>query len=430
MTFLQAADTTDFDSFLTTQQDKDVLRFITCGSVDDGKSTLIGRLLHDTKQLFDDQLANLRRAAKQRRAKEVDFASLLDGLAAEREQGITIDVAYRFFATRRRTFIVADTPGHEQYTRNMATGASTADLAVLLVDARKGLIQQTRRHSLIVSMLGIRHVVLAVNKMDLVGWSQDRFEAIVGDYRIFSEGLDFVDVTAIPLSALNGDNVVQAAVATPWHKGPTLVEHLETVAPVGAEGRNLTFPVQRVARGIGERRGYAGRIASGAVAVGDAVSVMPDGTRSKVARIVTPSGERARAVAGQSITLWLETDIDVSRGTIIVDAQTAAVASDRLAARIFWIAETPLRRGAQFELKLASARAIARVVGIESRIDPANAMSESAESLAANDIGEITLSLDRPIAVGLYHQERELGGFILIDRDSAETAGIGLVVAA
>jgi sulfate adenylyltransferase subunit 1 len=423
--------TSEFETFLAAQQRKDVLRFIACGSVDDGKSTLIGRLLHDTRQLFEDQLTALERDSRRHgtQGDAIDYALLVDGLSAEREQGITIDVAYRFFATDRRTFIVADTPGHEQYTRNMATGASTADLAVLLVDARKGLTQQTRRHSLIVSMLGIRQVVLAINKMDLVGWSQDRFEAITQAYGDFAATLGFTDITAIPMSALNGDNVVHPATLAPWYDGAPLVRHLENVR-VRTDDTQQPFrlPVQWVSRPNADFRGYAGLIASGTVARGARVRVMPAGQETAIARIVTAGGDLDHASAGQSVVLTLADNIDVSRGDVIAAADAPMPVSDRIAARIFWMSEQPLQPGATFQLNLATASAVATVEAVHHRVDPDSTAAEPADGLANNEIGDVSFVLDRPMAFDPYANNHETGAFILIDRDNADTSGMGLVL--
>lgn len=420
------------DAFLAAQGAKDVLRFITCGSVDDGKSTLIGRLLADAKQLFDDQVSALeaesRRAGTQGGA--VDYALLVDGLQAEREQGITIDVAYRFFATERRTFIVADTPGHEQYTRNMATGASTAELAVLLVDARKGLTRQTRRHALLVSMLGLRRVVLAINKMDLVGWSEAAYDAVMREFAAFAAPLGFQDVAGIPLSAKEGDNVVHPSGAAPWYRGPTLLAHLESV-PAGEEGAGvgLRLPVQRVVRPNHEFRGYAGLIAGGGVAVGDRVRVLPSGRVSRVARIVTFDGDLPHAVAGQSVTLTLADEVDASRGDVIAAADAPPLVSDRLSARLFWMAEEALQPGRTYHLKLGTAAVGATVEAVRRRIDPDTGEGVDAAALGANDIGDVAFSLDRAIAFDPYADDREMGSLILIDRDSLDTVGMGLAQA-
>src|SRR4051794_16052595 len=410
---------------------KDVLRFITCGSVDDGKSTLIGRLLHDTRQLFDDQLAALKRDSRKHgtQGQALDYALLVDGLSAEREQGITIDVAYRFFSTETRTFIVADTPGHEQYTRNMATAASTAELAVLLVDVRNGLSRQTRRHSLILSMLGIRNVVLAINKMDLVGWSQDRYAAIMAEYRAFAAELGLASVAGVPLSALNGDNVVEPAVAAPWYAGPTLLRRLETAPAEESAGAGpFRMPVQWANRPDSGFRGYAGLIARGSVSVGDRVIAAPSGAETTIARIVTFDGELERAIAGQSVTLVLADEIDVSRGDLIASADAAPDAGTRVEARLFWSGERPLTAGDEVQVKLGTASAGARVEAVSHRIDPDSAAPVPVGSIATNDIADVTLAFDRPLAFDPYLLSRETGSFILIDQETFDTVGIGLVL--
>ncbi|SFV17380.1 sulfate adenylyltransferase subunit 1 [Methylobacterium sp. 174MFSha1.1] len=432
MTVHQSTRAFGYEAFLAAHQRKEVLRFITCGSVDDGKSTLIGRLLHDTKQIFDDQVSALERDSRRHgtRGGELDLALLVDGLQAEREQGITIDVAYRFFSTERRSFIVADTPGHVQYTRNMATGASTAEVAVLLVDARKGLSPQTRRHALLVSMLGIRRVVLAVNKMDLIGWSQDRFEAIVAEFQAFAKDLTFTDVTGIPLSAANGDNVVLPGTAAPWYTGAPLLQYLEEVpAHVEEEVAPFRMPVQWVNRPNSDFRGFSGLIASGAVAVGDAVVVAPSGTASTVARIVTYDGDLDRAIAGQSVTLVLADEVDASRGSVIAAAAQVPLVSDRLEVRLFWANEAELTPGATYLAKVGTVTANAVVEAVRARIDTETGQGVPAERLSANDIGNVTLSLDRKVAVDAYRQNRDTGSLILIDRATTDTAALGLVQA-
>jgi sulfate adenylyltransferase subunit 1 len=422
----------DFELFVRAQQTKTVLRFMTCGSVDDGKSTLIGRLLYDSKQVFDDQLTALQRDSRRGAAPagEIDFSLLVDGLSAEREQGITIDVAYRFFATEKRTFIVADTPGHEQYTRNMATGASNSELAVLLVDARAGLTRQTRRHSLIASMLGVRNVVLAVNKMDMIGWSQSRFDAIVAEYAAFAEACAFDEVVAIPLSALNGDNVVQPPVAAPWYRGPTLLHYLETVDVVRPASLAACMPVQWVNRPNSAFRGYSGSVASGVFTPGQEIRVLPSKRPSRIARIVTSTADLDKAVAGQSVTLTLADNVDLSRGDVIAAPDAPIKLADAFHARLFWAADAPLKAGASFYLKLATTTAVAEVSVIIHRIDPNTAEVEAASLLAGNDIGDVVLTLDRPIALATYDEIRELGSFILIDRETADTAALGLVLSA
>jgi sulfate adenylyltransferase subunit 1 len=420
-----------FESFLEAQSRRDVLRFITCGSVDDGKSTLIGRLLHDAKQLFEDQLTRLKRDSRRYGTQDgdIDYALLVDGLAAEREQGITIDVAYRYFATDKRCFIVADTPGHEQYTRNMATGASTADLAVLLVDARKGLSRQTRRHSLILSMLGVRKVVLAVNKMDLIGWSQNRFQAIVGEYEAYAERLGFSEIVGIPMSALSGDNVVDPGIAAPWYDGPTLLRHLESVPAAETDAdAPFRFCVQWVNRRRNDFRGYAGLISSGKIRVGDRIRIQRSEQEAEIVGIITYDGDLDEAVAGQCVTLTLSDEIDVSRGDVLTSRDAERLFADRLSARLFWTGERPLVEGERFDLKLATASRRATVERITHRIDPETAARQEADRLVSNDIGEIVLALDWPLTLEPYARSRDLGSFILIDREHFDTVGMGLVI--
>ena len=413
------------------QDERDLLRFITCGSVDDGKSSLIGRLLHDTKQVFGDQIASLKQQSRRygTRGTDLDLALLVDGLQAEREQGITIDVAYRFFSTPARSFIVADTPGHEQYTRNMATGASTADAAIILVDARHGLTRQTRRHILLVSMLGVRHVALAVNKMDLVDWSHERFDAIVREFDAFAGALHFVSTRAIPMSAITGDNVVTRG-DVPWYHAGTLLDFLENTPVAQTEcAASFAMPVQWVNRPHADFRGFAGRLVSGAVQVGDAVVIMPSGQPSRVAQILTPQGDRPRAISGQSITLLLADDVDASRGSVLAAPESPLRVTDRIAARLFWASEAPLAAGETFWVKIGTATVNAVVESIVSRIDPESGAAGSTSTLETNDIGEVILSLDRTIAATLYAENRELGGLILISRDTTDTAALGLVTA-
>ncbi|GJE70607.1 sulfate adenylyltransferase subunit CysN [Methylorubrum podarium] len=430
MTIHQAPEAFGYEAFLHKHQNKEVLRFITCGSVDDGKSTLIGRLLHDTKQIFDDQITALQRDSRKHgtQGAEVDLALLVDGLQAEREQGITIDVAYRFFSTERRSFIVADTPGHEQYTRNMATGASTADVAVILVDARHGLTRQTRRHALLVSLLGIHRVALAINKMDLVGWSQDKFEAIVSGFQAFAAPLNFSEVRAIPLSAKNGDNVVLPGTAATWYDGVALLRYLEEV-PVKSEERAAAFrmPVQWVNRPNSDFRGFSGLIASGSVAPGDAVTVAPSGKTSTIARIFTADGDLERASEGQSVTLVLADEIDASRGAVIATSDAPLTLTDSLDVRLFWAAETELAPGANLWAKVGTQTVNATVKAVHRRIDPETGQAGPAETLAVNDIGDVTLTLDRQIAVDPYVENRDTGSLILIDRETTDTAALGLV---
>ena len=415
-------------AYLQQHETKGLLRFITCGSVDDGKSTLIGRLLHDTKLLFDDQLAALEKDSKRHgtQGEEIDFALLVDGLAAEREQGITIDVAYRFFDTDQRKFIVADCPGHEQYTRNMATGASTAELAVVLVDARKGLLTQTRRHSYIVSLLGIRHVLLAVNKMDLVGYDEGVFNAIVEGYRELASQLGIGHVECIPLSALKGDNMLGPSEAMPWYRGPSLLQHLETV-DVGEAGDDIGFrlPVQWVCRPDQDFRGFAGNIAAGSVAPGDAVVVLPSGRRSTVARIVTADGDLGRAGRGQPVTITLADEVDVSRGDVIAAADRPPQVSDQFAAHLLWMSDTPLLPGRSYWLKIGARTVSAQVTEIKHKVDVNTQAQLAAKHLDLNEVAYCNLSLDQPIPFEAYADNRSLGAFILIDRQDNGTVGAG-----
>ncbi len=418
----------DIASYLKQHEDKPLLRFITCGSVDDGKSTLIGRLLYDSKRLFDDQLAALTADSKRHgtRGGEIDYALLLDGLAAEREQGITIDVAYRYFDTERRKFIVADCPGHEQYTRNMATGASTADLAVVLVDARKGLLTQTRRHSYIVSLLGIRHVVLAVNKMDLVDYDQAVFDEIVAAYQPLAAQLGIAQVTCIALSALNGDNLSTRSAAMPWYTGPSLLEHLETVAlsvPDSVSG--LRLPVQYVSRPNQNFRGFAGTIAAGATRPGDEVVALPSGRRSRVSGLFVADREVEVAVAGQAVTLTLADEIDISRGDVIAEAGDPPEVADQFAAHVLWMADAALLPGRPYWLKIGARTVAATVSEIKHRIDVNTQEHLAAKRLELNEVAYVNLSLDEPIAFAPYAQNRALGGFILIDRHSNDTVAAG-----
>jgi bifunctional enzyme CysN/CysC len=420
----------DIDAYLETHAHKSMLRFITCGSVDDGKSTLIGRLLHDSRAIFADQLAALeadsRRVGTQ--GQNIDFALLVDGLAAEREQGITIDVAYRFFATERRKFIVADTPGHEQYTRNMITGASTADLAVILVDARKGILTQTRRHSHLVRLVGIRRVVLAVNKMDLVGHDQAAFDRIVADYRAFAKGVGIEEVVAIPLSGLTGANIVDPSSTMPWYTGPTLLAHLEQV-PVDAGRPDTPFrlPVQWVNRPDLDFRGFAGTIAAGGVATGDPVRIVPSGRTSTVARILGASGERDRAVAGEAVTLVLADEVDCSRGDVIAAAASPPEAADAFTATIVWMADTPLVPGRGYLLKLGTRTVGATVRPPHHVLDVNSGAELSADTLHLNDIGVAEVFTDVPVVFEPYEVSTDLGGFILIDRATDATVAAGMI---
>jgi bifunctional enzyme CysN/CysC len=417
-------------AYLHQHETKGLLRFITCGSVDDGKSTLIGRLLYESKGLFEDQLAALDKDSRRHgtQGEDIDYALLLDGLSAEREQGITIDVAYRFFSTEKRKFIVADCPGHEQYTRNMATGASTADVAVVLVDARKGLLTQTRRHSYIVSLLGIRHVVLAVNKMDLVGYDKAVFEDIVAGYRELAAQLGIPHVTAIPLSALKGDNLLQRSVNTPWYIGASLLEYLETV-DVGPRGNTIGFrlPVQWVNRPNQDFRGFAGTIAAGAVSPGDEVVALPSGRRSTVARVIGTKGDLDRAVAGQSITLTLADEVDISRGDVIAAAHSPPQVADQFAAHVLWMGEQPLLPGRPYWLKIGTRTVSASVTEIKHKVDVNTQDQLAAKHLELNEVGYCNLHLDQAIPFEAYADNRELGGFILIDRQSNATVAAGTI---
>jgi len=418
----------DISSYLKRHEEKPLLRFITCGSVDDGKSTLIGRLLYDSKRLFDDQLATLASDSKRHgtRGGEIDYALLLDGLTAEREQGITIDVAYRYFDTEQRKFIVADCPGHEQYTRNMATGASNTDLAVVLVDARKGLLTQTRRHSYIVSLLGIGQVVLAVNKMDLVDYSQAVFDDIVAGYRTLALQLGIAQVTCIPLSALNGDNLSQRSAAMPWYAGPSLLEHLENVqieAP--ALGTGMRLPVQWVSRPHQNFRGFVGTLAAGAVTRGDAVVALPSGRRSRIAQVLGADGEVSSAHAGQPVTVTLEDEIDISRGDVIAAADDPPEVSDQFAAHLLWMDDAALLPGRPYWLQIGTRTVSATVSEIKHRVDVNTQEHLAAKRLELNEVAYVNLSLEEPVAFMPYAQNRTLGGFILIDRHSNDTVAAG-----
>ncbi|MBE0503759.1 MAG: sulfate adenylyltransferase subunit CysN [Desulfuromonadales bacterium] len=408
------------------------LRFITCGSVDDGKSTLIGRLLHESKSIFDDQMTALASDSKQfgTQGEKIDFALLVDGLQAEREQGITIDVAYRFFATDKRRFIVADTPGHEQYTRNMATGASTADLAIILIDARKGVLTQTRRHSRIVAMMGIRQVVLAVNKMDLVAFDPTVFAGIVAEFYEFAKSFGFTVVQAIPLSALDGDNIMTSSPQTPWYDGPSLIDYLDTVdvaSVVSATTGDFRLPVQWVNRPNLDFRGFCGRIAQGVVRPGDAVRILPSGVTSRVKEIVVKSGSLERAGAGESVTLTLSDEVDVSRGDMIVAAANPPQVSDQFEVRLLWMSEQPLVAGRPYLLKLHSKEVTATVTTIKYREDVNSGAHLAAKTLALNEIAVVNLSLSQPVAFEPYSQNRILGGLILIDKFTHETVGAGMI---
>ena len=420
----------DIDAYLKAHENKSLLRFITCGSVDDGKSTLIGRLLYESKMIFEDQLTALEQDSKKvgTQGENIDFALLVDGLAAEREQGITIDVAYRFFATEHRKFIVVDTPGHEQYTRNMATGASTADLAVLLIDARQGVLTQTKRHAFIASQLGVRHIVLAVNKMDLVDYSENVFNEIVEDFKAFAAQLDIPNLHAIPVSALVGDNVVDGSRFMPWYEGPSLLGYLEGV-DVEAEETNLPFrmPVQWVNRPDLDFRGYAGRIAGGIIRPGDDIRVLPSGKQSKIARIVTMDSDLDEAVSGQSVTLTLTDEIDISRGDVIATSETPPEISDQFDTTIIWLSEEPMLPGRSYIMKTSSRLVSATVNAPKHKTDVNTLQKLPAKTLQLNEIGNCTLAVDRPIAFDSYAENRQTGSFILIDRMTNNTVGMGMI---
>jgi bifunctional enzyme CysN/CysC len=421
----------DIEAYLLKHQHKSLLRFITCGSVDDGKSTLIGRLLYDSKMIFEDQLAVLTADSKRigTQGQNIDFALLVDGLAAEREQGITIDVAYRYFSTENRKFIVADTPGHEQYTRNMVTGASTADLAVILVDARKGVLTQTRRHSYLTHLLGIKRIVLAVNKMDLVNFGQATFEAIVADYRAFADGIGIRNFLAIPISSLAGDNIASVSKRTPWYAGPALITHLETVEfdDTGAQQRPFRMPVQWVNRPNLDFRGFAGLISQGRLRPGDKVRVLPSGRTSTVSRVVTLDADLEQAVAGQSVTVTLSDALDCSRGDVLAAAEEPPEIADQFEATLVWMADEPLLPGRPYWLKLASQLVTATVHSPKYQINVNTMEHLAAKTLGLNAIGIANLSTDKPLIFEPYEKSRELGGFILIDKISNATVAAGML---
>lgn len=419
------------EEFLEQEERKELLRFSTAGSVDDGKSTLIGRLLYDAQGIYEDQLASIKNSKLNRSSGPIDFSLLTDGLRAEREQGITIDVAYRYFATPKRKFIIADTPGHEQYTRNMATGASTAALAVVLVDARNGVLPQTRRHAAISSLLGIPRVVVAVNKMDLVGYSREVFEKIQADFLSFAQQLAFEEVTAIPMSALEGDNVARRTQAMPWYEGPCLLEYLENVPVRRDEARRpWRFPVQYVIRPDQDFRGYAGQIASGSVRKGDRVMVLPSGKTSRVARITTFDGDLACAYAPMSVTLVLEDELDVSRGDMLVHPHQPPHSVRQLEAHMVWMADQPLAAGRNLLLKHATQQTSARITSIESRLDILSMQPRPASSLGLNDIGVVRIEASRALHFDPYRENRATGSFILIDPLSNATVGAGMILSA
>ncbi|MFC3785793.1 bifunctional enzyme CysN/CysC [Sphingopyxis italica] len=421
----------DIDAYLEQHQQKSLLRFITCGSVDDGKSTLIGRLLYDSKMIFEDQLAALEADSKRvgTQGQEIDFALLVDGLAAEREQGITIDVAYRFFTTEKRKFIVADTPGHEQYTRNMVTGASTADLAVILIDARKGVLTQTRRHSFLAHLIGIKHIVLAVNKMDLVGYDKAVFDRITLAYRAFASEIGITNFTAIPISGFKGDNITALSDNTPWFKGPALIEHLENVEVGSAadEAKPFRLPVQWVNRPNLDFRGFSGQLASGKVKPGDAVRILPSGKTTTIDRIVTLDGDLDEAVAGQSVTLTLADEVDCSRGDVIAAADAPPEAADQFEATLVWMADEAMIPGRAYWLKLATQSVSATVQAPKYEINVNTLDHLAAKTLDLNGIGVVELSTDKPITFEAYGDNHTLGGFILIDKLTNATVAAGML---
>jgi len=409
---------------------KGLLRILTCGSVDDGKSTLIGRLLHDSGQIPEDQLQALERDSKKHgtTGEDIDLALLVDGLEAERQQGITIDVAYRFFNTPRRSFIVADTPGHEQYTRNMATGASVSDVAIILVDARKGVLRQTKRHSYICSLLGIRHVVVAVNKIDLMGWSQETFDAIMSEYRLFATSLGFASITAIPVSARFGDNVVRRSTNLPWYQGPTLVEFLETVdVESDLAAKPFRFPVQWVNRPNLDFRGFSGTVVSGVIRPGDPVAVAASGKTSTVGRIVTYDGDLPSAYPGDAVTITLADEVDIARGDVLVPATARPDVADQLAAHVIWMAEAPLFPGRSYLMRLGMQYVPVRITALKHKIDVDTLEHLAGRTLALNEIGFCNLATATPVAFDPYADIRETGSFILIDRDTNATVGAGLI---
>jgi bifunctional enzyme CysN/CysC len=421
----------DIDAYLAQHETKSLLRFITCGSVDDGKSTLIGRLLYDSKMIFEDQLAALEADSKRvgTQGQEIDFALLVDGLAAEREQGITIDVAYRFFTTEKRKFIVADTPGHEQYTRNMVTGASTADLAIILIDARKGVLTQTRRHSFLAKLIGIKHIVLAVNKMDLVDYSKEVFDRICLSYRSFASEIGITNFQAIPISGFKGDNIAALSDKTRWYQGPALIEHLENVE-VGTsadEGKPFRMPVQWVNRPNLDFRGFSGLIASGSIAAGDPVRILPSGKTTKVARVVTLDGDLERGVAGQSVTLTLEDEVDCSRGDVIAIADQPPEVSDRFEATVVWMADDAMIPGRAYWLKLGTQMVSVNLQAPKYEINVNTLDHLAAKTLELNGIGVVELATDKPLVFEAYGDNHTLGGFILIDKMTNATVAAGML---
>ena len=420
----------DIVAYLKEQENKQTLRFITCGSVDDGKSTLIGRLLYESKNIFDDQLQSLESESRQygTQGEKLDLALLVDGLQAEREQGITIDVAYRFFATDKRRYIVADTPGHEQYTRNMATGASTADLAVILIDARKGILTQTRRHSRIVSLMGIRHIVLAINKMDLVDFDETIFNKIAQDYQAFVEPFSFKSIQVIPVSGLDGDNIFVKSQKTPWYQGISLMDYLDTVdISTEADLKSFRLPVQYVNRPNLDFRGYCGRLVEGEVKTGDAVRVLPSGITTRIKSIISGLTEVEQAQLGDAITLTLEDEVDISRGDVLVEADNPPEVADQFDVRLLWMSEQPMSPGRQYFLKLGNKEVTATITEIKFREDVNTGAHLSAKTLSLNEMATVNLSTSAPIVFEPYQQNRYLGSFILIDKLNFQTVGAGMI---
>ncbi len=432
-TIAEAIKEEGIETYLKNQQHKSLLRFLTCGSVDDGKSTLIGRLLHDSRQVYEDHLNTLKSESQKigTTGEKLDFALLVDGLQAEREQGITIDVAYRYFSTAKRKFIIADTPGHEQYTRNMATGASTCDLAIILIDARRGVLEQTRRHSFIASLLGIRQFIVAVNKMDLVNFDEKVFNSIKTEYLGFAAGLPKIDIKVVPISALDGDNLVTKSEQMPWYSGEPLLTLLEN-AEVGTRNVDLPFrmPVQLVSRPNLDFRGYMGTIAAGVVKPGDVVKVLPSGKESKVKRIVTFDGDLDYALPGEAVTITLEDEIDISRGDLLVAPEADTQITQRVLANVVWMTEEPLQPHRQYDIKLATRKTRGHVDAIRHRIDVNTLEQHEATELKLNEIGLLELSLTNQVGVDPYDKVRDTGSFIVIDRLSNVTIGAGMVVEA
>ncbi|PTQ78383.1 bifunctional enzyme CysN/CysC [Nitrosomonas oligotropha] len=421
----------DIELYLKTHENKSLLRFITCGSVDDGKSTLIGRLLYESKMLFEDQLTQLEADSKKvgTQAGDLDFALLVDGLTAEREQGITIDVAYRFFSTDKRKFIVADTPGHEQYTRNMITGASTADVAIILIDARKGVLTQTRRHSYLVSLIGIRHVVLAINKLDMVGYSEEVFNRIDHDYRVFAKKIGLQNIVAIPMSALKGDNITELSRNTPWYSGDTLMSYLENVQVEDAAEQSGVFrmPVQWVNRPNLDFRGYSGMVVRGSVKPGDAICVLPSGRESRVARIVTQEGDLEKAISGQSITLTLTDEIDISRGDVLATTDSPPGVANQFEATVVWMTDEAMLPGRPYLMKIGTKTVTTNVSALKHKVNVNTLEQVAATKLELNEIGVCNLSTDQLIAFDPYNEDRDTGGFIMIDRLTNNTVGAGML---